>query len=123
MEPVQGSGHAMEHAQEPEFATSGDPLPGLRGVSRLGLRSRLLGAILVVVLATCAVGLVGINRMSALSGKANQVYTDGAIPLDGLRTLQAQWWEYSSHFARTNIPSLPATTLASERELVASSAQ
>src|SRR4051794_34400720 len=80
--------------------------------SGVGLRPRLLGAILVVALATIVVGAVGINRMSALSAKAEQVYTDGAQPLDGLRRLQSDWWQLSAHTARANITGLPATTIA-----------
>ena len=56
---------------------------------RVGLRGRLLAAILLVALTTLAVGAVGISRMSALSTQADEVYSKGALPLDGLRRLQA----------------------------------
>ena len=36
------------------------------------------------------VGAFGINRMSELSDKAEQVYERGAVPLDGLRRLACQ---------------------------------
>ncbi|MCZ2846460.1 methyl-accepting chemotaxis protein [Modestobacter sp. VKM Ac-2978] len=80
--------------------------------ARVGLRGRLLLAILLVALTTLTVGLVGIQRMSMLSDKAEQVYSEGAVPLDGLRRLQAGWWQFSASNARASIASLPAETRA-----------
>ncbi|MGY1815491.1 methyl-accepting chemotaxis protein [Blastococcus sp. SYSU D00820] len=77
-----------------------------------GLRSRLLGSVLVVALTTLGVGILGISRMSTLDEKADAVYTEGAEPLDGLRRLQAGWWEMTATTARTAIPGLPAETVA-----------
>jgi methyl-accepting chemotaxis protein len=88
-----------------------------------GLRIRMLGAILVVALATVVVGVVGINRMSALSDKAEQVYTHGAQPLDGLRRLQADWWQLSAHTARASIVGLPAATVAEAQRGAAAAGQ
>jgi methyl-accepting chemotaxis protein len=107
----------MDHAQESE-------LPANEAVGRdtsrpgrgWGLRNRLLGAILVVALTTLAVGGFGIQRMSVLSEKADQVYTDGAAPLDALRRLQSTWWEFSAQTARANIPSLPPATKAKAQQ-------
>ena len=81
-----------------------------------GLRTRLLGAILVVALTTLAVGVFGIHRMSVLADKAEQVYTEGAEPLDGLRTLQVDWWELAAQTARAAIPSLPPASIQDARQ-------
>src|SRR4051794_35977409 len=96
----------MDQTHEFDAATAGSRRRGL------GLRARVLGAILVVALTTVGVGAFGIQRMSALSGKADQVYTDGAAPLDALRQLQSAWWEFSAQTARANIVSLPEATKA-----------
>ncbi|NIH66473.1 methyl-accepting chemotaxis protein [Modestobacter marinus] len=80
------------------------------------MRGRLLLAIFLVALTTLTVGLVGIQRMSTLSDKAEQVYSEGAVPLDGLRQLQAQWWQLQTYSARTSIPTLPAETLAASAQ-------
>ncbi|SFT33094.1 methyl-accepting chemotaxis protein [Geodermatophilus amargosae] len=94
----------------PAASTDGSPTGGW------GLRTRLLGAILVVALTTLAVGLFGIHRMSVLADKADQVYSEGAAPLDGLRTLQVDWWELAAQTARAAIPSLPPATVQEARE-------
>ncbi|WP_336033347.1 methyl-accepting chemotaxis protein [Geodermatophilus sp. FMUSA9-8] len=75
------------------------------------LHTRMLGAILVVALTTLGVGLFGIARMAVLADKADQVYSEGAAPLDGLRTLQVDWWELSAQTARAAIPTLPPATI------------
>src|SRR4051812_30661179 len=100
---------------------SGGPLATTAG--RVGLRGRLLGAILVVSLTTLTVGAVGISRMGELSDQADQVYSDGAVPLDGLRQLQVDWWVLSAHTARANIPSLPPATIANEQRAAAAAAK
>ncbi len=87
--------------------------------ARFGLRSRMLGSILVVALTTVGVGAFGINRMSELSDKAEQVYERGAVPLDGLRSLEADWWQLSANVARSNVTVLPATTIAKAKESAA----
>ncbi|MGY1702129.1 methyl-accepting chemotaxis protein [Geodermatophilus sp. SYSU D00766] len=87
------------------------------------LHTRLLGAILVVALTTLGVGLFGIARMSVLADKADQVYDEGATPLDGLRRLQVDWWELSAHTARANIPTLPPATLQEARESAAAAGE
>jgi methyl-accepting chemotaxis protein len=92
---------------------------GASGSVRWGLRSRLLGAFLVVALTTVGVGIFGISRMSVISNQATQVYDDGAVPLDGLRQLQVTWWELAASTARSNIPTLPAATVAQSRQLAA----
>jgi methyl-accepting chemotaxis protein len=83
----------------------------------------MLGAILVVALATIVVGVVGINRMSALSDKADQVYTDGAQPLDGLRKLETDWWQMSAYTARGAIAGLPPEQLAAAQNSAAAKGQ
>jgi methyl-accepting chemotaxis protein len=85
------------------------------GRSSWGLRSRLLGAMLVVALTTVGVGAVGIQRMSSLSDKAERVYRDGVVPVDAMRQLQVDWWTLGTHTARANIPTLPPETLRTER--------
>jgi methyl-accepting chemotaxis protein len=91
-----------------------------RGV---GLRARLLGAILVVALATIAVGVVGINRMGALRDKADQVYSEGAQPLDALRRLQADWWQLSAYTARAAITALPPASIQQAQQQAAAMGQ
>jgi methyl-accepting chemotaxis protein len=100
------------YGSEDQSPTTAEEPPGERGSVRWGLRSRLLGAFLLVGLITVGVGSFGIQRMSVLSDQAGQVYDNGAKPLDGLRTLQADWWQYSTDTARANIPTLPPATLA-----------
>jgi methyl-accepting chemotaxis protein len=87
------------------------------------LHTRLLGAILVVALTTLGVGLFGIQRMSVLADKADQVWSEGATPLDGLRRLQVDWWALSAHTARANIPTLPPATVQEAREQAAAAGE
>ncbi|WP_051683717.1 methyl-accepting chemotaxis protein [Blastococcus sp. URHD0036] len=77
-----------------------------------GLRSRVLGAVMVVAVTTLGVGVFGISRMATLDQKAGEVYSQGAEPLDGLRRLQADWWELAANTARSAIPTLPAESIA-----------
>ncbi len=88
-----------------------------------GLRSRVLGAVLVVALTTLGVGVFGITRMSALDAKATEVFSEGATPLDGLRRLQADWWQLSAYSARAAIPTLPAASLAEAQQGSAATAE
>jgi methyl-accepting chemotaxis protein len=90
--------------------------PAEAASSGWSLRTRLLGAILVVAAITLAVGLFGIQRMSVLADKADEVYSDGAEPLDGLRTLQVDWWELSAQTARAAIPMLPPANIQAARQ-------
>src|SRR3954468_23383533 len=115
----------MDQTQEPGFEATGESpaSPVRRGFASWGLRSRLLGAILVVALTTVGVGAFGIQRMSVLSEKAEQVYTDGAAPLDALRQMQSAWWEFSAQTARANIPALPAPTIAEAQQGAAAAMQ
>jgi methyl-accepting chemotaxis protein len=109
----------MMQVHDHAVGTDGNPSedPGTRaGGSRFGLRSRMLGAILVVALTTVGVGAFGINRMSALSDNAQQVYDRGAVPLDGLRSLEADWWQLSANIARAAIPTLPPETIAKAKQ-------
>ena len=108
-------------------AADSAPEQGTRSLAtiagRVGLRGRLLGAILLVALTTLGVGAVGVSRMAHLSDQAEQVYADGAVPLDGVRQLQALWFELQAYSARTSIPSLPADTLASSVQGIATTSQ
>ncbi|TFV64055.1 UNVERIFIED_ORG: methyl-accepting chemotaxis protein [Bacillus sp. AZ43] len=109
----------MDNVQEPGAPVSGEPSADAnarRGLSRVGLRGRMLGAILVVALTTVGVGAFGINRMSMLSEKADAVYAEGTVPVNALRELQVNWWEFSAYTARANIQTLPAESIASSRE-------
>jgi methyl-accepting chemotaxis protein len=90
--------------------------PASRGGASWGLRSRVLGAILVVALTTVGVGAFGIQRMSVLSDQAREVYDEGTVPVNALRQLQADWWELSAHTARANIATLPPDARASAQE-------
>jgi methyl-accepting chemotaxis protein len=98
------------------MSPSTTPVHAARGTSGWSLRTRLLGAILVVAAMTLAVGLFGIQRMSVLADKAEQVHSGGAEPLDGLRTLQVDWWELSAQTARAAIPTLPPATVQEARQ-------
>ncbi len=104
----------MPAVPSPAPSTSDGPTGGL--LTRVGLRTRLLAAMLLVALTTLAVGGVGIQRMSVLSDKADQVYSDGAVPLDGLRQLQVTWWQLAAHTARAAIPTLPPPSIAASLE-------
>ena len=88
-----------------------------------GLRTRLLGAILVVALTTIGVGAFGIVRMASLSDRADRVYTDGALPVAGLQQLQTDWWQLMVHTARANIVTLPADARASAQQKAGDAAQ
>ena len=108
----------MEQLDGDERGAGGVGRPGA-ALARVGIRGRLLVAILLVALTTLTVGLVGAQRMATLSEKADEVYGDGAVPLDGLRTLQAQWWELQANQAQLNIPSLPAELRAPAEQRIA----
>ena len=94
-----------EHGLRPDGEPSGEA-GAPTGGARFGLRSRMLGAILVVALTTVGVGAFGIQRMSVMSDQAQRVYDEGAVPLDGLRQLQVDWWAMSASTARANIAAL-----------------
>jgi methyl-accepting chemotaxis protein len=104
---------------------SGTTATGDRGSVRSGpgLRSRLLGAILVVALTTVGVGVFGILRMATLSDRADEVYTGGTVPLDRLHVLESDWWRLQAFTARSNIPSLPPSAIALARQDAAAAAQ
>src|SRR3954471_12159868 len=113
----------MDAQHGPARQANGGAAPEAARSGGTGLRARLLGAILVVALATIAVGVVGINRMAALSEKADQVYTEGAQPLDGLRQLQADWWQLSTYTARAAIAALPPEQIQSAQQSAAAMGQ
>jgi methyl-accepting chemotaxis protein len=93
----------MDAAHRTFDPAAGDRLPG--ALSRVGLRGRLLAAILLVALTTLAAGAIGVQRMSVLSNDAQHVYSGGAVPLAELQKLQAAWWIHESFSARSNIVS------------------
>ncbi|TYP83771.1 methyl-accepting chemotaxis protein [Blastococcus xanthinilyticus] len=107
----------MEYAHQPEpQGSDAADQRARRGLSAVGLRGRMLGAILLVAVTTVGVGGFGIQRMSVLSDQAQAVYDDGAVPLDALRSLQSDWWEFSTNTARGAIPSLPPASIANAKE-------
>ncbi|WP_324275447.1 methyl-accepting chemotaxis protein [Blastococcus brunescens] len=115
----------MDSTQAADFTVAEDvssEQPAGRGRS-WGLRSRMLGAILVVALTTVCVGAFGIQRMSVLSDQAEKVYAEGTVPVDALRELQVNWWELSAYTARANIQTLPAESRASSQEKAGLAAQ
>jgi methyl-accepting chemotaxis protein len=101
----------MDQTQDPGHPATGELAPEVSGRG-LGLRSRLLGAILVVALTTVGVGLFGIQRMSVLSDQAQTVYDEGTLPVNAMRELQVDWWTLSANVARAAIPTLPPDTIA-----------
>ena len=54
--------------------------------------------------------------MGALSDRAQAVHTEGAVPLDGLRVLQKDWWQFTALSARSSVSGLPAATIDGYRE-------
>ncbi|MFC7574417.1 HAMP domain-containing protein [Klenkia terrae] len=58
----------------------------------------------------------GTARMAALDDRAGEVYDEGLVPLDAVRTLQALWWEQSTELARANIVTLPPATIAESQQ-------
>jgi methyl-accepting chemotaxis protein len=100
----------------PATSTPAATTPAATAAPGWSLRTRLLGAILVVAAIALAVGLFGIQRMSVLADKADEVHSAGAEPLDGLRTLQVDWWELSAQTARAAIPTLPPANIQAARQ-------
>src|SRR3954469_16356652 len=106
----------MYEGHEPDSAIDVNPQPaGVRRGNR-SLRVRMIGAVLVASVTTVGVGAFGINRMSELSAKADDVYTHGTLPVDALRTLQVDWWQLQAHIARANIEALPADARATAQQ-------
>jgi methyl-accepting chemotaxis protein len=60
-----------------------------------------------MALTTVGVGTFGISRMSELNSQAEAVYSEGTEPLDGLRTLQSQWWEAQALRMRSTAVGFP----------------
>ncbi|OMQ16354.1 chemotaxis protein [Modestobacter sp. VKM Ac-2676] len=100
----------------PHQATPTDPdrRPGL--VQRLGLRTRLLVAFLLVALATLAVGALGVTRMSELSHQAEVVYEEGAVPLRDILLLRSTYWELQAAISRGRSPGLTPDIIQSLQE-------
>src|SRR3954470_14982770 len=105
----------MEAVAQTPATISTDDRRGGSALSRIGLRGRLLGAILVVALTTLAVGIVGVQRMSVLSASAERVYTEGTVPLRELKQLQNDWWQHEAYTARSNILSAGPEANAHDR--------
>ena len=89
-------------------------------LSSFSLRSRLLSAFLLVSLFGVAVAGFALTRMNAISDRAEAVYDQGTVQLDGTRNLQVLWWEYETHDARLAISEMPPESLAAESEAQAS---
>ena len=98
-------------AYEPAGSQGGSSPAGV------GLRTRLLAAFLALAVISVAIGCFGISRMGSLREQARDVYTDGALPLEGMRKLEADWWIYEAFNAKTLIPGLAAEELAQFRTL------
>jgi methyl-accepting chemotaxis protein len=90
--------------------TSTSPLAGIAG--RVGLRGRLLTAILMVALTTLAVGLFGVHQMGTIRDEARRVYAEGEVPVNGLRTVESLWWQFGTWDARAQLTTLPPATIA-----------
>src|SRR3954465_13671349 len=95
----------MEDVAQTPPSTTTDERSGGSPLSRVGLRGRLLGAILLVALTTVAVGVIGVQRMSVLSDSAERAYTQGTVPLRELKQLQLDWWTHEAYSARSSITS------------------
>ena len=85
-------------------------------LSTLSLRSRLLAAFIVVALFGVATAGFALSRMGVVSERAQDVYQQGTLQVDGARSLQALWWEYETHDSRLLIPEMPASALAEAQE-------
>ncbi|MCA0144957.1 methyl-accepting chemotaxis protein [Blastococcus sp. LR1] len=105
------------HANQDEH----DATDRARGTfSRIGLRGRLLAAILVVALTTVAVGAVGVSRMSALSDKATEAYEQGTVPLEQLKSLEVTWWQLRYYRLLIGLETLDAATRAATQQSIES---
>ncbi|CCH88423.1 putative Methyl-accepting chemotaxis protein [Modestobacter italicus] len=78
----------------------------------IGLRGRLLAAFGVVALLTVGVGALGVTRMATLSSQADAVYSEGAVPLRQLLTLQSTWWEFQSYTTRISLTNVTPDVIA-----------
>ena len=112
----------MDDGQEPGTPAGDEPTKDRPRGTR-SLRVRMVGAVLIAVVTTVAVGAFGVNRMSELSEAADVVYAEGTVPVDALRKLQVDWWELQTHIARANIEALPPESRASSLEKSGTSAQ
>jgi methyl-accepting chemotaxis protein len=61
--------------------------------------------------------------MSTLRSEAGHVYSRGAVPLDGLRQLQVDWWQLAAHTARAAIPELGPQAVQLEQQQAATGAK
>ncbi|GAA1776116.1 hypothetical protein GCM10009795_022710 [Nocardioides hankookensis] len=77
----------------------------------------------MVSLTSVVVAGFALTRMNTISDRAQAVYEQGTVQLDGTRNLQVLWWEYETHDARLAITALPPETLAAEQKLQAASLQ
>ncbi|MDP5183610.1 methyl-accepting chemotaxis protein [Blastococcus sp. BMG 814] len=98
-----------------------DAIPAVDGsrtqpLRRMGLRGRLLLAFLAAALATLTIGVFGIQRMSELSERAEDVHAEGTVPLRGLLSLKATWWEFQAANARSSLTYLAPEVLAAMAE-------
>ncbi len=98
----------MDHTHSADRAGT----EGSRGHTSWGLRSRVLGAILVVAVTTVAAGGVGVARMATMAEQAQDVFDSGTRPLDALHTMQATFLDFQVGQARTAIPTLPPEVIA-----------
>jgi len=91
---------------------------GLRGrLGEVGLRTRLLAAFLTVAVITVGLGVFGVQRMSTLRDQAREIYSDGAVPLEGLQSLQSDWWTYEAFNTKTLLTTItPAQQAAFQQQ-------
>jgi methyl-accepting chemotaxis protein len=95
------------------------PSAQLTRLAGVGLRGRLLSAILLVALTTVGAGAIGVERMSALSDDAQAVYDRGTVPLQALEELQTAWWTHEAFSARSLIVSAGPEVNAQDAALAA----
>jgi len=118
--PIKGKTPANSAACERAPVQKGTTMHNVMG--KMNVRTRLLAAFLAVSVVSVAIGALGIVRLAELSASADEVYAAGTVPLDAVRTVEADYWEAQAQQARTAIPSLDPSQLAitaAARELAA----
>ncbi|MPQ98058.1 HAMP domain-containing protein [Modestobacter sp. I12A-02628] len=80
------------------------------------LRLRLLVAIALVGVTTLVAGAVGVMRMSELDRQAQNVYAEGAVPMDLVRSIQTNWYRGIVGSTRALLPGTSAEFNAAAKQ-------
>ncbi len=89
---------------------------GIRSANpvRNSIAVRLVVSFLVVMVATVAVGVVGLSELGSLNKKASDIYAKGAVPAAAVQALEGTWFHYTTDLADANLTTIlpPATIKA-----------